>query len=291
MAFPKEKKNDLDGITYHGVPIEEKLKDDETKQTQSVYSEEVKEKSHKTPIHLKVKYRSRRERRGKVMTVTNLVQNEDPMHNFRKSNTVKHLILSLLLTGDKMTSAEMHQKLLSFSDIPGIKKIVGKDLKKQQIFQIMNVLLRSDLNILGYLRCDVIDTKYKKNVKAYYFADKGRNLTLEETIELAVEKKKPKKKKDIPKKKIKKAVEDYKLEAALRKIANEIRQDFVNVTESTLAEVKELREIVNRLMIDTPAKDLSNSFGIDIPKTIKVDIPTNFHFNFHFSYHKKEYPE
>ena len=155
----------------------------------------------------------------------------------------------------------------------------------------MNVLLRSDLNMLGYLRCDIIDTKYKKNVKAYYFADKGRNLTLEETIELAVEKKKPKKKKDIPKKKIKKAVEDYKLEAALRKIANEIRQDFVNVTESTLAEVKELREIVNRLMIDTPAKDLSNSFGIDIPKTIKVDIPTNFHFNFHFSYHKKEYPE
>ncbi|NHJ84540.1 MAG: hypothetical protein FK734_03710 [Asgard group archaeon] len=314
-------KIDLKGITFHDVPIDEcvdkltcsqYIAEQDVKET---IKEEIQEKKNKNPIHIKEKYKFKRfERNGKVMNITNEVKNQNVIENYKKSKTIRHLIVATLLQGGSYTcngilNTIMENKNFDPSSLVHIVKGV-LDIKQIQ----NNIYLLCSKTELGqkYLIKELSNKNihFPKQPNIYSLTKEGLNLTFEEAIELA---------KENPQHSKRLRSEKQSMEPIIRR---PIREVFV-----TKKEFQELKDEVNDIKltfstdfsksfdeairyVDHIKETLEHNFNFELhnqltkainelmqfiekdkivtitnqnPSTIKVDIPTDFKFHFNFT--------
>ena len=274
----------LDGITVNNKPVEEFLKTEDQKEVESVYQEDLSKNKNKNPVCFgKTKFKSKKERAGKVKKINpQEYYNQDPNGNFGKCKRIKDVVISLLLSGMSGTSKEflfeiekrstqnLELRLLTSSDFFNLNKI----------YTVMYELKKS---VFG----TYIITKplaYKKSSLVYWLNEEAKSFTLEEAIEISRQYKQGLSKKTI-KKAVKKAKDqreafnENQLEF-LNKMLSQIvlKEEFKKYIEDINGQITDLKSLVNKLMINTPASDLNNVldndpfkrvFGIDseIPLT------------------------
>jgi len=278
---------ELHGITVNGKPLDDFLKAEDQKEVESVYKEELSKNKNKNPVCFgKPKFKSKKERSGKVKKINpQEYYNKEPNGNFGKCTKIKHVVISLLLSGVSATSRELYETIDKYSDrnIDIKNRIATEKFKIDKIYTIMWELKKSALGM------HLFKTPTGKNKKdfAYYLSEEAKSFTLKEAIELSKNYKKGLRK-SIIKKAVKKAKDQREsfnqsqLEF-LNKMLSQIvlKEDFKNYIEDMNERITDLKSLVNKLMINTPANDLKKSFGINSNK-IEVEVKGGIDINFRF---------
>ena len=318
MALPKYYKEycmdghrrsvSLDGITVNEKPLDEFLKTEEQKEVESVYKEDISDNSNKNPICFgRPKFKSKKERAGKVKKITpEEYYNQDPNGNFGKCTRIKDIIISLLLSGMNATSKELFFEIDKLCDRNvEIKSIISKErFSLDKIYTIMWELKKSVLG--GYLIFTPKGTN--KSTFSYSLKEDAKSFTLEKSIELSKKYKKGLRKSTI-KKAVKKAKDQRenktKLSKNMQKIikaqleemfnkflteaGNIMQKEYKSALENMYGEIivlkedlDETKQILNRLMINTPANDLKKSFDID-SNNIEIEVKGGIDVNFKVS--------
>jgi len=272
----------LDHITVNGKPVEEFLKTEEQKEVESVYKEDLSTNSNKNPVCFgKPKHKPKKERNGKVRKISpQEYYNQEPNGNFGKCTKIKHVVISLLLSGvSAYTSRELYVTIDKYSDrnIDIKNRIATEKFKIDKIYTIMWELKKSALGM------HLFKTPTGKNKKdfAYYLSEEARSFTLEEAIELSKNYKKGLRKSTI-KKAVKKAKDQREsfnknqLEF-LNKMLSQIvlKEDFKKYIEEIYGQITDLKSLVNELMINTPARSESSDNCISSISSDPNNIPAS----------------
>jgi len=288
----------LDGITVNDKPVNEFLKTEEQKEVESVYKEDISSNSNKNPVRFgKPRFKSKKERDGKVKNITpEEYYNQDPNGNFGKCTRIKDVVISLLLSGVSATSKQFFFDIekRSTQNIE-LKSLIAKEkFKMDKMYTIMWELKKS---VLGSYISKVPLTK---NAYGYYLKEEAKSFTLEKAVKLSkrfdkkhlkIKLRKPVRT-DLPKKTIRKAVKKAKDQREsfnqsqlefLNKMLSQIilKEDFKNYIEDMNERITDLKSLVNKLMINTPANDLKESFSINSNK-IEVEVKGGIDINFRF---------
>jgi len=293
MASPKYHKTycmdgheysvDLCGITVNDKPVDDFLKTEEHKEIESNYKEELVNKLHRGSIFVKPRWKSKKERNGKTMNVTEEHKNKRLSYNLDKCKYLKDIIISIFLTGKEYTAVELLSFILSrdCTDHSHSRTVIGKT--QINLKRIQNILYQ--LSKTPFIDLVRITKKINKETNRYQYIYRmeDTNISLEDAIDLTLLKR------DLPKSTIKKAVKNAKDQRLNQEIIAKIAEivfaqvdyKFKDVIESLAKEIQETKQILNQLMIDTPASNLKKSFGIDSNK-LEVEVKGGVDINFKF---------
>ena len=282
--------NNLDHFAFNDKPLEEFFKTKKKKEIESVYQDEISTNSNKNPVRFgKPKFKSKKERNGIVKKLTpEEYYNQDPNGNFGKCSRIKDVVISLLLSGINATSKELFFEIDKLCDRNvEIKSIISKEIfNLDKIYTIMWQIKKS---VLG--RYLILTPKgSNKRVFSYSLMEDAKSFTLEKSIEFSKKYKKGLRK-SVIKKAVKKSGEQIKNETRLKKNVQDVikaqlqimmqefiikaggilQKEYKESIEVAFKEIRELKELVNQLMINTPASELKSSLGI-VPDKLEVEV-------------------
>jgi len=190
-------KNPLDGITYHNVPLkeklellyqlEEKLKFGKEGEGSLQFKEEVTEKKNLIPpIHCKPKYPSQKERNSMTRELTQSEINSQYLHeNLDRCKTQKEFVICLLLSGGTYTNKLLFKE---FKDRYATKIWPLKSPASVTTIATMMVRLETTAlsqYILQKKSIPLDNDKRMTMVKTYTMTEEGLNLKPKEAFELA----------------------------------------------------------------------------------------------------------
>ena len=180
--------NPLDGISLHGVPLEEKLKSLVDQECSRQFQETVLEKKRlMAPIHCKSKYRPTKEKNGMARELTQSEINSQYLDkNLMKCKTQKEFVICLLLSGAlPVTNAGLFREFKEKYSIS-----LHKIKRATSITAINTLMARLESTELSkYIEFGkqekVRDDGKRMTVKTYRMRQQGLELKPKEAFELA----------------------------------------------------------------------------------------------------------
>ena len=184
--------NPLDGITLHGVPIEDKLKSMVDEECSRQFQETVLEKKRlMAPIHCKSKYRPTKEKNGMARELTQSEINSQYLDkNLMKCKTQKEFVICILLSGGTYTNNDLFEEFIGNHTAIHKVKPIHKVKRTRSVSTIAVMMVRLEQTELSkYIEFakqeKVRDDGKRMTVKTYRMRQQGLELKPKEAFELA----------------------------------------------------------------------------------------------------------
>jgi len=181
-----DEKNRLNGITLHGVPIEDKLKSIIDEECSRQFQETVLEKKRlMPPIYCKSKYKQTKEKNSMTRHLTQQEINSQYLDkNLMKCKTQKEFVICILLSGGIYTNNELFEEFKARYSISLHR--IKRPASVTTIATLMIRLQQTELSkYMEFSKADrKIGDKYH-NVKTYKMRQQGLELKPKEAFELA----------------------------------------------------------------------------------------------------------